>query len=185
MAVPTKITDHATQARARLLDEFKKSPNIIALVNALAQQTQEYEDAVHPLLDLLDIDIATGDNLDKIGELVNERRDGASDANYRIAIRGKIAVIIGSGTPDEVIDLFKSITGSTTVALIEWEPAAYGLYGDAASYPASTIDQLDAASVGGVQVAELARWQQEGSSDLILWEDSSTAYLQIRSNSGG
>jgi hypothetical protein len=187
MAVPTIITDHDARAKARLLQQYKGKPNLEDFLDALNAQTQDYEDAVHPMLELLDIDTMVDDQLDKIGEIVTEPRNGASDANYRIAIRGKIAVMVGSGTPDEIIALFERITSSTNMFFWEDEdvPATFGIWGDAASYPASTLDQLDNAAPAAVQVSTLVRWQKEGSSDLITWEDTSTAYLNYRSNGGG
>lgn len=183
MGVPTIISDHADQAKARRLEQFKQSPNLAAILDAFSAQAQDYEDAVHPMLALLDIDTMVDDQLDKIGELVNEPRAGATDANYRLAIRAKIAVIIGSGTPDELIELFDTLTGSTTIDYLELYPAGLGIYGDAASYPANTLEALDDSAVGGVYVALLTRLLQEGTTDLILQEGTSDAiYLQSQSN---
>lgn len=185
MGVPTQITDHADQAKARRLEQFKQVANLEAILDAYSAQVQAYEDATYPMLSLLDIDTMVDDQLDKIGELVNEPRAGATDANYRLAIRAKIAVIVGSGTPDEIIELFETLTGSTLASIdfLEMFPAGFGIYGDAASYPANTLEAIDDSAVGGVYVALLTRLLQEGTTDLILQEGTSDAiYLQSQSN---
>ena len=184
MAVPVIITDYAARAKARRLEQFKNATNLAALMDVWSSEVQAYEDAMHPMLALLDIDTMVDDQLDKIGELVNEPRAGASDANYRIAIRAKIAVIVGSGTPDELIATFDALTGSGTIDYLEDYPAGFCIYGDAASYPVGTLQAMDDAAVGGVYVCLLTRLLQEGTSDLILQEGTSDA-IYLRSQSTG
>jgi hypothetical protein len=181
MGVPTQITDHADRAKARRLQQFKQATNLAAFMDAMSSEVQAYEDAVYPMLALLDIDTQVDDQLDKIGELVNEPRNGASDANYRIAIRAKIGVIVGSGTADEIIQLFDDLTGSTTIDYLEDYPAGFCIYGDAASYPSATLQALDDSAVGGVYVCLLTRLLQEGTTDLITTEASDAIYLRSES----
>lgn len=181
MPVPTQITDHATRAVARLLLHLKDASNLVDMMGVVNGQVQAYEDAIFPMLQLLDIDAMSGDQLDVIGSILFVGRNGASDANYRIAIRAKIQLIISNGCPDEIIDAFKALTGSTDTDLLEDDLAGYGIWGDAASYPSSTLTRLAAASVGGVYVALFTRLRQEGSADLITTEASDAIYLRSES----
>lgn len=158
MSVPTQINDHAVRARARLTQQWKTSTNILALLDAISEQVQAAEDALYPLLLLTDIDTMTGDALEQIGELVNEPRNGATDADYRVAIRSKIALICGSGTPDNLLDAFERITAS--VAMYLWEGVAHvGIWGDAATYPAGTTSRMSEAAPGGVLFSSMWEWE--------------------------
>lgn len=166
----TPITTHATDALARLLQQFKSKPKIAALLNAINEQVQQYEDDVGPLSDVLDIDAMGGVNLDNLGNIVGQDREGRSDADYRIAIREKIAENASSGTADQLIAIFETLTGSATIIYTEEYPAGFCLYGDG-TYPDSLFDAIEAAKPGGVYfgLADTMLWED---SDPALWEDS-------------
>lgn len=174
-------TTHTADALSRLVQQFKGQAKIEALLSAIVDQVQEIEDAGQDLSDLLDIDLMTGVNLDHIGEIVGQPREGRSDADYRVAIREAIARRISSGTPDELIEAFASITGSTTIDYQELHPAGFGIYGDVDPYPDSTFDAIDAAKPAGVYMCLFERLLQEGTSDLITTEAGDAIYLQTPS----
>lgn len=180
----TQITTHVADARARIIHQFRGLTNYQTILDAIVDQIQDFEDASFDLFDLLDIDVMTGVNLDTIGEIVGEARQGKTDANYRIAIRQAISTRYGSGTPDELITLFQYLTGSTLGDIDYYPdyPAGYGIYGDAASYPAGTFDSMERASPAGVYVALFSRLTKEGSSDLITTEGGDAIYLRSESS---
>jgi hypothetical protein len=179
----TPITTHAADALARLLQQFKDKPRIEALLNAINAEVQTYEDEVMDLSDVLDIDLMGGVNLDHIGDIVTQDREGRNDADYRQAIRDKIARNVSSGTPDELIEIFEFLTGSTlsSIDLQEEFPAGYSIYGDAASYPSDILEAMDAATGAAIYVGIFARLIKEGSSDLITTEAGDAIYLRISS----
>lgn len=176
----TPITTHAADARARLLQQFKDKPRIQALLDAINVEVQRYEDEVMDLSDVLDIDAMGGVNLDHIGDIVGQPREGRSDADYRTAIREKIARNVSSGTPDQVIQAFRGITGATSIDYDEDYPAGYVIYGDG-SQPASLVDSMKAASPAGVYVGllDFLIWED---GDGALWEDSDTIYVRYASS---
>jgi hypothetical protein len=173
--VVTPITTHAADAKARLLQQFKSKARIAALLDAINAQNQEIEDAGQELSDLLDIDVMTGVNLDNIGEIVAQPREGRSDSDYRQAIREKIRANVSSGTPDEIIEAFEFITSPTTVDYSEDPPAGFVIYGDG-SQPASLFDAMNAVKPAGVYMGllDFLEWED---SDGALWEDSDTIYV--------
>lgn len=107
----TQITDYVARAQGRLPEQFVGKDLINALVGAFANEAQDLEDAGFPMLDLLNIDTQIGAQLDGIGDILTEPRGGKSDAAYRIALRAAGARIASSGTPEEVIEIFISLTG--------------------------------------------------------------------------
>ena len=60
-------------------------------------QRDEFKLAMQQVLESLDIDLATGATLDKFGEIINQRRGGLTDAQYRIMLRFKIAKLLNRG----------------------------------------------------------------------------------------
>lgn len=178
-AVPP-ITTHAADAKARLLQQFKDKARFQALLDAINVEVQRYEDEVMDLSDVLDIDAMGGVNLDNIGDIVGQPREGRSDADYRVAIREKIRRNVSSGTPDQVIQTFDFITGSTATDYDEDYPAGYVIYGNG-SQPASLLDSMKAASPAAIYVGllDLLVWEDD---DGALWEDSDTIYVVYASS---
>lgn len=124
--VMTQIADHEDRAEARLPEQFKGKPNYVALVRAFASETQDLEDAGFPMFDLLDIDIMIGAQLDGIGDILTEPRQGQNDVDYRVSLKAKAARITASGTPDQVIERFLTLTGVLRgVDYVEAFPAGY------------------------------------------------------------
>ncbi|MCK5643835.1 MAG: hypothetical protein KAJ19_23755, partial [Gammaproteobacteria bacterium] len=93
----TQITDYEDRAEGRLPGQFKDIELITALVRAVANEAQDLEDAGFPLFGLLDIDTMIGAQLDGIGDILTEPRNGQSDVNYRLALHAKGARITASG----------------------------------------------------------------------------------------
>jgi hypothetical protein len=182
----TPITTHAADALARLLQQFKGKEFIAALLNAINAQVQQFENDVDDLSDVLDIDLMGGVNLNNIGDVVAQLREGRIDADYRQAIRDKISRNAASGTPDQLIDIFDVLTGSTlsSIQLIEVFPAGYVIYGDAASYPSDILASMDAATGAAIYVGIGERLIEEGSSDLITTEAGDAILLTPESTSG-
>lgn len=122
MSAITKITDHAEQAYARLVEQYKGKPKFKAVLYALARQIQELEDAYYQLLTERSIDTAVGVVLDILGKIVGERRGGASDADYRLRIRARIRANLSSGTVEEIYAVFRALLGPAVAltAVFKW-----------------------------------------------------------------
>jgi hypothetical protein len=100
----TKITNHVARALARVRVQWQDDENYISLVTALARPSQNLEDAAWDLLTMRSIDNAEGVQLDQLGEIVQQRRDGLTDDEYRPCLRARVAVNNSDGT---LRDLYK------------------------------------------------------------------------------
>ncbi len=126
-----KITAHADAAKARLLQQYKASPNLMALMDALfGSQVQEIEDVLHDLYTRLDIDSCDGRQLDNIGTIVALERMGFDDSLYRILLKAEIGKDVSNGTMEEVINVWKLISQAGRVQVVETYPAQIELYSD-------------------------------------------------------
>lgn len=92
------ITDHSDRAVALLLSQYQGKPLMEGFVRAFLDEVQEYEDELWTLVGLLDIDRATGIDLDRIGRIVVQPRSSESDDAYRRLLRARIAANRSSGT---------------------------------------------------------------------------------------
>lgn len=109
------ITNHVELAKDRLREQYKNSPNILALIEAWVGEIQELEQVLFDLAEKRTISQGEGIQLDKIGELLNKPRDGRSDADYRIVLLAKVAQNISRGTSEDIIGVFKILTSSAKV----------------------------------------------------------------------
>lgn len=176
----SQITDHEDLAQARLPEQFKGKVLITALLRAIAAEVQEYEDAVFPLLGLLDISTMIGAQLDGIGDILTEPRAGQSDADYRVALASKGARITASGTAEEVIQRFIALTSpSSPVVWTEAFPAGYEIFGDG-SEPDGLLAAMEGASGVGIFVGLLAFLMTEAG-DHINTEAGERIYITYES----
>jgi hypothetical protein len=127
----TQITTHEQDALNRLIYQYKGKVNLKNLIKDLSTtQIQEIENAAIELYSRLNIDDSEGVQLNKIGEIVGQPRNGLSDTTYRIFLKAKIAVNVSEGDIEQVISVWKLMTGSSIVSLLEAYPAEVDLYYD-------------------------------------------------------
>lgn len=157
MSSPTIITDHADQAIALLIEQFKSAENLQALIGALIGPLQEIENTADDLYTLRAIDTAEGEQLDGIGEIVNEERQGRDDDEYREGLYFRILVNNSKSIPETIIDGLKIITGATKVTYIEIYPAKVELMTDGPIIPDNLHETIESILPAGVGI------------DSILW----------------
>ena len=133
----TQITDHDVAAQNRLIQQYKDSTNLKNLIEDLfGTQVQELEDVLWSLLSRLDINTMVGQQLNNIGTIVGQARNGQTDAIYRLFIQAKIGVNVSESEASRVIDVWKLITQANIVHMFEAFPAEVDLYTDVALDPA-------------------------------------------------
>jgi len=86
-------------------------------------QIQELENESRKLLYILNIDSSEGTQLDNIGTLVGQDRLGYNDEYYRILLKVKIGINVSEGDIERILALWKLITETINVHLIEVFPA--------------------------------------------------------------
>lgn len=145
------ISDHVDQAKAVMIEQFKRKPNINTFVEILAGRIQGLENMFDDLLTDRLISTAIGDNLDEIGLIVDESRLGKSDDDYRIAILFKIFINISSGQPETIITVIKRITEATQVRLLEFFPAAMYIFTDGTIIPEDLGTTMKLVAPAGVR----------------------------------
>jgi len=175
MPVITQITTHIADAKARLLSQFQGKTRIEGLLDAFSQQVQDYEDAVIPLESLLDIATQEGAQLDGIGTILGEAREGRTDADYRTALTERIAALYSSGEPEAVIQAYILATGSASVLYAPDYPAKFEISGDG-SEPDDLLGLIEASAPAGVGVKLIAELEWDDS-DGVLWDDGDTALV--------
>lgn len=123
----TLIPNHVQQALDRLLTQYKEKPNIAGILTAFVEQIQDLEDVTFSLDYGRSVYGAVGVQLDLLGTIVNELRNGLEDDQYRLFILGKIGENSSNATAAAVAAVFGAILGSPLVQEQDLYPAAVGL----------------------------------------------------------
>jgi hypothetical protein len=118
-------TTHEAEAVATFLQQFKGKAKLAALLASYVDQVQQLEAVLFDVLASRAIDAAEGDQLDLLGDLVGQDREGRSDSDYRIWIKARIRVNLSSGTGNDIIATVGAILGTAgRVTITELPPAA-------------------------------------------------------------
>jgi Protein of unknown function (DUF2612) len=118
--------DHAGDAESRLLVQFEKAEKLHALVRALVKPFQSLELDAFAVRDAFDVAVATGDQLDILGNLVGEARQSKIDAAYRAYVLARILANDSNGTPTTLYAVARALLGETvTLQISPLYPAGY------------------------------------------------------------
>ena len=127
--LPTKILNHELGAVALLTDQFQQS-NIQGILRSWAIQFQDLEDVFWQVLESRNL-AGEGVQLDQLGALVGEPRNGRSDAQYKLAIPLRILINASDGSTEALIEIL--IRVMTTQGFPEEEAKDYLEYSE--QYP--------------------------------------------------
>ena len=125
MSDPTLVTDHVGEALAKLLIQFRGQPHLQQILSSYVVQIQELEAVFISLIDERYVLTAVGAQLDGVGRLVGETRQGRDDDDYRIAIIGKIELNRSNGLVEDIIALFLLLLPSHTVTFSRGVKASF------------------------------------------------------------
>ena len=124
----TEKTNHVDEAIDNLIEQFKNKPKFQGFIRSFVNQVQELEQMFFQLLNDTVLDTAVGVQLDGIGSIVGEERQGRNDDDYRAAIRARILLNLSNGTPEDILGILSLLNPSTVIQLTEYFPAALTVY---------------------------------------------------------
>lgn len=108
-----RYRDHVAEMIARLPGQFRTKtdePNRVErLLTALGGSVQDLWQVMQAVLLLRTIESAAGAQLDVLGRIVKERRDGLDDDTYRRRVRARIAVHRSRGTVEDLITITRLV----------------------------------------------------------------------------
>lgn len=154
----TKTTDHTVQALARRAGRDMDKPNIALLISAFSDQIQETEDAWFQLFEERSIDNGVGQQLDDIGVIVAQPRNGEADVDYRRFLKARIATNNSDGLINDLIRVGRGVINdaSLTILMVPGTNATITMKVESGSISSGTatilIDFLRDAVSGGVRI---------------------------------
>lgn len=153
-----KITTHIEDAKNRLIERYKNRPKIEGVISLFAGKMQELEDAIDYYQNHRWIDNAEGFQLDLLGELIGQNREGFDDATYRIFLYIKIQINSSHGNGDSIMKIFRAITGATNTFYNNLGGGHVEIQGNGSNPFSSTqklIDQISRILIAGVELSSI------------------------------
>jgi hypothetical protein len=138
--------------KALNIEQFKSSENFNKVLQVAASTFDELDTVFADLKIILNITNATGAQLDLIGDIIVEKREGRNDDDYRAAIILKIFKNTSRGFVEDVVEILTVITNATKVVYSDNPPAAYTIYTNGTTLPSNLHSVMDKLSAAGVAV---------------------------------
>jgi len=145
--------DYETLALSRLTNFFQDKPRVKSLVGALPRQLDIFEAVANQVKNERAIDTAIGIQLDKLGDIVGEKRRGRDDDTYRKAITFRVFVNISKGRPSDLIGSTRTLTQADDVQYIESYPATAYLFSN--GYDADSTIQVQIQDVSPAAICDV------------------------------
>lgn len=136
-------TEVVQGALDKLKSTFKEKATFQGVIEALAEDNQEFEDSLWILFEEMALSTAVGARLDIIGQTLAVLRLGRSDTIYRTRLQAAIIQYMSSGRWEQLLEGFRLLTGSRSTQGEEIFPAAVSL----TAIGASQLSAVDLAEV--------------------------------------
>ncbi len=124
----SKVTKFSLNAQNRLIEQDKWRVRVPKVVDAFASEIQEVENASYDVYTKCGVYTAHDAQLDVVGLMVGEARQGRADEVYRVAILARIQLNVGGGEPNTIINAIKQWMNPTIVDFSEPSPAYFTLF---------------------------------------------------------
>lgn len=153
MAEMGKQFSHLTVALGLLPGQFAGSAKLRDLVEIFVgadHAVQELEDVLWDLFSRRWLWIATGEQLDGLGDLLDEPRPSDDDEVYRELLKLKVLINVSEGDPERIIDAALAASGASLVHLMEPPPATVLVYAHGLT-STSWLSRIPEVVAGGVR----------------------------------
>ena len=114
--------NHRAQGIARLIAQYVGKPRTETLIGIFLDQIQEAENALFELATERFANSAVGIQLDGIGDIVGQERQGLGDNDYRSLIRARIKANNSEGTAPDIIGVASAALNNPDPDEIHFDP---------------------------------------------------------------
>lgn len=117
--------NHVEEGQALVLDRFKSGAVLGGILKALLNQVQALEDALQDITSERWLTTAVGAQLDALGQIVGEYRDGREDEDYRFALTLRIRINRSQGRVLDIFEVLNLLAPISTFIYRENYPAGF------------------------------------------------------------
>lgn len=109
------VSNRVDRAKSFLLAQFRDKPNILAIVESLVEEIQEFENGIIALQDARTLNGSFGVWLDEIGKRNGVSRGSYNDNDYKNAIKLAMSRRYSSGQVDNILRIVELLTNDNEV----------------------------------------------------------------------
>lgn len=167
-----RILDHADRAKARVAEQFKASPRLLAFLGMVGDRAQALETEAYNL-SRMDLDAVEGAPLEALGLLIGQGREGLDDDEYRAFIRARIGINRSSGSIPDIKRAFDIIIPGNTTTVTEWFPAQIEVFtfGSAITTAFANLMLRFLRLLRAAGIMAVFRWSETASADTFSFYD--------------
>lgn len=173
----TKEGNHFGKMLLRLSEQFKDKPKIASLFRAIAAQAQAIEHALFDLFSKRGPSNAEGAQMDRLGKVVGQVRQGADDPTYALYIKARTKLNRSSGTIEDIVAVFHAVHPTATIRVVEGPPAGFNVRIEGVTLTPAEADAmvrfLREAKSGGVYAT--LEYFASAPGDAMIWGSSEPA----------
>ena len=119
------LKDYTEEALSLLLPQFDNSPKLKGLLESSMEPTVEWQSGLEQMLLAYDARVCGGEQLDKLGKLLNVVRGDKSDDDFRAAILARILINKSTGSGKNLIEMLRLVLGDDIgFRVVEQYPAS-------------------------------------------------------------
>lgn len=119
------LKDYTEEALSLLLPQFDNSPKLKGLLQTAVEPTIEWQGGLEQMLLAYDARVCGGEQLGKLGKLLNVVRGDKSDEDFRAAILARIIINKSTGSGKNLIEILRLVLGDDIgFRVVEQYPAS-------------------------------------------------------------
>lgn len=150
----TYTAAHADEGVAKLIAQLRGKPRLEGLLRSYLDQIQDLEDFYFDLYVLRSVDSAEDQQLDDLGDLVGQKRNGMQDDEYRLFVKARILANKSKGYNPTLLKIIRILNATTPIKMREYYPKAvvYEVFAPDANPMITSRDLLQRAKASGVNL---------------------------------
>jgi len=135
-----------------LIEQFTESEKLHEFLRSFLRQAELALNSCISLSQLRTLRLAYGQQLDGLGDILEELRAGRNDDDYRSALYFRVFINGSSGEPETLINACKVMTKANKVSYLEMYPATVVLHSDGTILNSEIAGYLQGIAPAGVKV---------------------------------
>ena len=126
MTKELEVINHESEGDTKRLWQYKNSPIFAAILDTFTAKINEIEEQLTKFKTELQLDTATGINLDLIGDMLNSPFRPIDDEDFRRVLKALITAYNSEGRASDILDLLSKIVESDSITITDYGGAAFG-----------------------------------------------------------
>ncbi len=127
MTKEIEVIDHATNGLSNVLKQYKESQLFKSFLEPMLSPMADFETQFTAFKSQLTLDVAEGENLNLIGDMLNAQSRPVNDEDYRNLLKALVIAYNSSGTANDIIKAINLIIEAEEIKIVEPYEAGFAI----------------------------------------------------------